>query len=114
MKRHWLLVFPVLALCLLIGYSQSQSNPGSGPADPPEKKFEDFDKVVKGARESEGLFRLYRKDDNLFAEIQPHQLDRPYLLPISIARGSGLGGFTLNFDEQWVVLFRRVGDKVQV
>src|SRR5262249_7548316 len=26
----------------------------------------------------------------------------------------GMGGHTLNFDEQWVILFKRVGEKVQV
>ena len=25
-----------------------------------------------------------------------------------------MGGYTLNFDEQWVLLFKRVGDKVQL
>jgi len=120
MKRHWLLVVPIVAVCLFLGYSVTQralSNPGPNPMEgptAPEKKFEDFDKVVKGARETEGLFRLHRKDDHLYAELQPTQLEKPYLMPISIARGSGLGGFTLNFDEQWVILFKRVGDKVQV
>lgn len=82
--------------------------------DTPEKKFEDFEKLTKGAKEYEGLFRLYRKDDNLYAEIQPHQFEQPLLCPIAIARGMGMGGHTLNFDEQWVLVFRRVGDKVQV
>ena len=80
----------------------------------PEKKFEDFDKVVKGAKEYEGLFKLYQKDDHLYAEIQPHQFDQPFLCPIAIARGLGMGGHTLNFDEQWVLVFRRVGDKVHL
>ena len=78
------------------------------------KKFEDFDKVVKGAKEIDGLFKLYRKDDKLYAELKPFHLNRPYLCPIAIARGLGMGGHTLNFDEQWVLLFRRVGDKVHL
>ena len=32
--------------------------------------------------------------------------------PIAVAHGLGMGGDTLNFGEQWVLLFRRVGDKV--
>src|SRR5205085_3247608 len=80
----------------------------------PEKKFEDFDKVVKGAKEHEGLFKLYHKEDRLYAELRPDQLDKPLLCPIAIARGLGMGGHTLNFDEQWVLVFKRVGDKVQV
>jgi hypothetical protein len=78
--------------------------------DPPEKKLPDFDKTVKGAKEFDGLFKLYRKDEHVFAEIKPNQLDRPLLAPIAIARGSGLGGFTLNFEEQWVLVLKKVSD----
>jgi hypothetical protein len=79
-----------------------------------EKKFEDLDKLVKGAKEHEGLFKLYQKDENLYAEIRQDQLDRPLLCAIAIAKGAGLGGFTLNEDEQWVLVFKRVGDKIHL
>jgi hypothetical protein len=85
-----------------------------GAATAPEKKFEEFDKVVKGAKEYDGLFKLYQKDENLYAEIRQDQFDKGLLCPMAVARGGGLGGFTLNFDEQWVLLFKRVGDKVQL
>jgi hypothetical protein len=77
-----------------------------------DKKYEDFNKVMQGAKEYDGLFKLYFKDNRLYAEIQSSQFEHSYLLPMAIARGMGLGGYTLNFDEQWVVFFRRVGDKV--
>ena len=80
----------------------------------PEKKYGDFAALVKGAKEYEGLFKLHHKDDHLYAEIQQHQFGRHLLCPMAIARGMGMGGYTLNFDEQWVVFFRRVGDKVQL
>jgi hypothetical protein len=84
----------------------------SALAMPAEKKYPDFSKVTQGAKEYDGLFKLYHKDDHLYMEIASHQFDRPFLLPMAIARGMGYGGRTLNFDEQWVVLFRHVGDKV--
>jgi len=84
------------------------------PTDAPEKKYPDFATVVKGAKVHDGLFTLHQKDDQLFAEIQPQQFDKPYLLPISIAQGAGVGGTTLNFDEQWVIAFKKQGDKVFV
>jgi hypothetical protein len=84
------------------------------PTEPGEKKYEDFDKVTKGAKEYDGLFKLHLKEDRLYAEIRPDQFDKPFLLPIAIARGLGMGGHTLNFDEQWVVMFKRVGDRVQL
>jgi hypothetical protein len=76
----------------------------------PEKKFPDFDKVLKGAKEIDGLFKLYQKDEHLYAEIKPAQLNRPLLCPMAIARGMGMGGYTLNFEEQWVLLFKKVSD----
>lgn len=86
-----------------------------GQMETPPKKFEDFDKVVAGAKVYEGLFKLYQKDDHVYAEIQPNQLDRAYLAPISLARGGvGFAGHTLNFDEQWVISFKRVGDKIHL
>jgi hypothetical protein len=83
-------------------------------AKAPAKKFEDFDKLTKGGKELEGLFRLHHKDDHVYAEIRPDQFEKLFLCPVAIARGAGLGGYTLNFDGQWVLLFRRVGDKVQL
>ena len=73
------------------------------PPAPPLSKFDDFDKVVNGAKEYDGLFKLYQKDEHLFAEIEPNQFDQPFLCPIAVARGVGMGGHTLNFDEQWVL-----------
>jgi hypothetical protein len=82
--------------------------------EPPEKKFEDFNKTIQGAKEFDGLFKLYQKEDQLLAEIRPDQFEKSLLCPIAIARGMAMGGYTLNFDEQWVLLFRRVGNKVHL
>lgn len=90
--------------------------PGKSPPTlpTPDKKFEDFATVTKGAKEYDGLFKLHHKDDKVYMEIRRDQFDRPLLAPIAIARGMGMGGYTLNFDEQWVLLFRRVGDRVHL
>ncbi len=106
----------LLSLAVLAGFLLGPSPRSTVQADDEhhEKKFEDFDKVTKGAKVHEGLFKLYRKDDRLLAEILPYQLDKPFLCPISIARGIGMGGHTLNFGDQWVLVFRRVGDKLHL
>jgi hypothetical protein len=39
-----------------------------------------FEEKVLNARKSEGLFNLYRKEDNLYLEIQPEQFGKQYLL----------------------------------
>jgi hypothetical protein len=100
-----------------VGQELTISPKSAGPGvpalpSPSDKHYEDFNKVIQGAKEYEGLFKLYQKDDRLYMEIQNHQFERPFLLPMAIARGMGLGGHTLNFDEQWVLFFRRVGEKV--
>ena len=107
MTRRCLSLF---ALALFAVPAQAQIIPSTTPP-----KFEEFDKVVAGARTHEGLFRLYQKEDRLYAELQPFQLDRPYLCAISLARGGmDQAGWTLNGDEQWVISFKRVGDKVHL
>jgi hypothetical protein len=86
--------------------------PPSRPGD--EKKFRDFDEVVRGARRFEGYFTLHRKDEHLYAEISPHQFDDQFLLPITIARGLAMAGHPVNEGDTWVLSFHRAGDKVQV
>jgi hypothetical protein len=113
MRRSWFWFIPLGMLSLaMMGHPAPTT--GQMPGAPP-KKFPDFDEVVKGATPLDGLFKLYRKDDTVYAELRPGQFDQPFLCPISIARGlSGgwFGGDTLNYDNQWVLLFHRVGDRV--
>ncbi|MHC5543800.1 DUF5117 domain-containing protein, partial [Singulisphaera rosea] len=40
--------------------------------------------------------------------------DQPMLAPIAIARGMAMAGQPLNFGDEWVLLFKRVGDRVQL
>lgn len=74
----------------------------------------EFAMATKGAKEHDGLFKLYQKDDRVLMEIRPDQMNKPYLCPIAVAKGGGMGGHTLNNDEQWVLLFKKVGEKVQL
>jgi hypothetical protein len=112
MRRHWVYLPLIGALTLaLVGHSGRTTGQHGGGGG---RKFADFDTVVRGAEEHKGLFRLYHKDDQVYAEIGPGQFNHPFLCPIAIARGIGQGGYTLNFDEQWVLLFRRQGDHVHL
>src|SRR5262245_11476809 len=114
MKRLLLTAPGLLALALALAPAARAQVPFGPPGDSEPPRFPDFNQVVKGAKEYEGLFKLYHKDDRLMMEIQPFQFDKPVLCPIAVARGAGMGGYTLNFDEQWVLLFKRVGDKVHL
>src|SRR5438477_10789726 len=110
MARSLLLTLAVPALFIFSLVAPAQP----APEEAPEKKFGDFAKLVKGAKEVDGLFKLHQKDDHVYMEIAQHQFEKPLLAPIAIARGLGSGGSTLNDDDQWVLMFRRVGDKIHL
>ena len=57
----------------------------------------------------DGLFTLYRTNDTLYAEIKPPQLDQPFIAPMAIARGMAMAGQPLNFGDEWILVFQRVG-----
>jgi hypothetical protein len=97
-----------------VPYRQAVQISEGQPFGMEQSRFQDFNTVVRGAKEYTGLFKLHQKDDHLYMEILPQQFNKPVLCPIAVARGGGMGGFTLNFEEEWVLIFKRVGDKVQV
>ncbi len=90
----------------------SGAPPATTPAPPP--KFKDYSEVIKGTERFEGLFTLYKTNDTLYAEIKPPQFDQPFIAPMAIARGLAMAGRPLNFGDEWILVFRKLGDKVQL
>ena len=80
-----------------------------------KKEFEDFDKVIEDSKSHEGFFKLHQKKENLYCEIQPSQLDQPFLCMISLSRGLGRG-FLISgmIMDDWLLVWRRVGDNVHL
>ena len=80
-----------------------------------KKEYEDFNKVIEDSKSYQGYFTLYKKKENLYCEILPAQLNKPFLLMSSIARGIGSGyllsGMTM---DEWLLEWKRVGDKVHL
>lgn len=97
------------------GQAPQGATPQGAAAQPPHKEFEDWDKVLAESEKFPGVFNLYRKKERLFLEVGGHQLEKPYLFLMAIARGIGagevLGGMTL---DDWLITFRRVGDRVHI
>jgi hypothetical protein len=85
---------------------------GRGPRGAPGP-FQDFNTVTQGAENFEGLFTLHKKGDHLYAEIRPDQFNQPLLVPVTIARGLAMAGMPVG-DDDLVLMFRRVGDRIQV
>jgi hypothetical protein len=72
-----------------------------------------FDAIVDGAERCEGLFTLYRKGRDLFAELQPEQMETDLLFLVT--RGSGLGERWLYYGDpvkDALVRFRQVDDQI--
>ena len=72
--------------------------------------------ILKEAKTVEGMWTLYQKGNNLFAELSGGDYQAEHLVNIAISRGIAqgqlLGGMTWNDD--WVWQFRKVGDNVHV
>jgi hypothetical protein len=99
--------------------AKSQSKPASeGSSDKPKPKYPPFAEMFKDAEKKEGLITFLKKDDQLFAEIGPRQLDRDYIVLMTIARGIGqtpiLGGFSWGFGDDAVWQFRKAGENIQL
>ncbi len=88
------------------------TRPGARGGEP--SRLQNFADLTKGATKHEGFITLYQKDQHLYAEIKPHQLEQPILAPMVIARGSASAGQPLNFGDEWVIAFRRVGENLQL
>ena len=125
MKRYWFGSPKAFALWIagVIGVSpvaaQVPEFGGDGPTpfpgmNRPDPRIMEFANISRGAKVHDGLIKLYHKDENVFAELTPQLLNKPLLCPIAVAKGGGMGGSTLNFDEQWVLLFKKVNDKIHL
>ena len=71
------------ALAVAMGTGGLRAQEPASNREGPAKKFKDFAEVVKDAGKIDGLFTLHRKDDHLYAEIKPNQLDQPMICPIA-------------------------------
>jgi hypothetical protein len=93
-------------------HAPNPAPPAAKPGEP--KKFQDFNELTKDSKKYDGFITLHEKEQHLYAEIKPNQLEQPILAPIVIARGSANAGSPLNFGDEWVLMFRRVDDKLQL
>lgn len=96
----------------------SGSHNSSGGASEEKPEYPPFDKVLGDAEVHDGMLKLYEKEDRLYAELGSGNLDKDYIVLISIAKGIGqrplLGGMSWGFGDDWVWQFRKVGDQIHV
>jgi hypothetical protein len=101
--------------------------PGSQPAVvvpvPSPNGLRTFAEVVRDAKEQKGLFHVWQKDDKVWLEIGPDQLDQPYFFSTNLDQGLGESRFlagsmssslSRRFGGPAVVVFHKVGGQVQL
>ncbi|MEX0613943.1 MAG: zinc-dependent metalloprotease [Pirellulales bacterium] len=100
--------------------AKPQAKPAAeSAASAPKPKYPPYDEFFTDAEQpQEGLIKLRRKDDHWFAELGPGQLDRDYIVLITIARGIGqtpiVGGWSWGFGDDAVWQFRKAGENIQL
>ncbi|HEY1067350.1 MAG TPA: DUF5117 domain-containing protein, partial [Pirellulales bacterium] len=83
-----------------------------------QDKHPPYADVIKDATPINGLIKLHKKGEKLLAEITPSQMNKDFLVLISIAQGVSegqlLGGMSWGFGDDWVWQFRTVDDSVHL
>ena len=121
MRKLWIFCICVIAFsyyCYSIDAQETTEQGQTAATKETTKKkteYDDFAKVIEDSKSYQGLYRLYQKKENLYCEIQPNQLNKPFLCMLSISRGIGSGrilsGMTM---DEWLLEWRRVGDRVHL
>jgi len=98
-----------------VAASAPKSGTVSLKTTPPGSGLRPFADVVKGARQIDGLFTVWQKDDKVWLELKPSDLDQPFFMSPKSKTGIGEGRFFggLMADEV-VVEFRRVHNQLQM
>jgi hypothetical protein len=108
---------PVKAEGSTTSSSSGGSSSGSG-SSAPKPKFPPHSEVLKDFAPVDGLVKMYRKDGRLYAELTGGQMNRDFIILISIAKGIGegplLGGMSWGFGDDAAWQFRKVDDNIHV
>jgi hypothetical protein len=98
----------------ILSQMRAAGGPGRVGGGASDRHYPDFNEMTRGAEKIDGLFTLHRKDEHLYAEIRPHQLDQPMLVLATIARGLGRTGEPVSNGDEMVVVFRKVDEHIQL
>ena len=93
------------------------------PPLPPPSLLRTFAEVTRDAQEMPGLFNVWRKDDKVWIELTPEQLEHMYFFSTNLDQGIGESRFlagsmssslSRRFGGPAIVVFRKVGPNVQL
>ncbi|MEX2121129.1 MAG: zinc-dependent metalloprotease [Pirellulales bacterium] len=91
--------------------AQAQAAPAKPKYPPATEVLKDFEAIT-------GLIKLHRKENKVYAELTGGNLNKDYIVLISIARGIGQGsvlaGMSWGFGDDWLWQFRKIDDNIQI
>lgn len=123
-RARWLstlLATLLLGACVQVYPEPQKPTPTAGPAGAQAKgqeekgPFKPYDEVLKDTRPIDGFFKAHLKRDNtLFLEIRPDQLDKDFGMALHFSRGLGDFGVQdgLPLTDTQLMRFERVGDRL--
>jgi len=88
--------------------------PGTPQVTPPVPSPRAFATVIRDAKLLPGFFNLYEKEEKVFIELKPEQLNTPYYLSINRTQGLGENLIYPFMMRGYVVEFRKIGGLVQM
>jgi hypothetical protein len=98
--------------------SNAPATTTSGKTTTSKPKYPSYSEFLEGAQTIDGMIRLHRKDVRLYAELTSGDLNKDFIVLISIARGIAqrqlLGGMSWGFGDDWIWQFRKIDDRIQV
>ncbi len=80
------------------------------PTDP-----KPFKEVIKDAKEIAGFFKTYRKDEKVWLEVKPDQLDVPFFFSYNVTQSMGeRGNYGSQMGRSHLVFLRKIGNQIQM
>ena len=74
-----------------------------------------FTEIIKDAKQIPGYFTLYQKDEKVWIEVKPEQLNAPFYFQTNTTRGIGQSGLYPNWMLRGhIVEFNKLGNNVQL
>jgi hypothetical protein len=87
----------------------------SAAEKPDPAALKPFKDVVKGAKEIKGFFTLHQKDEKVWIEIKPEQLDVPFFFSVNTPNSLGERGlYGSQMGDSHMAVFKRIGNNIQL
>lgn len=74
-----------------------------------------FKEIIKDAKEMKGFFNLYQKDEKVWIEIKPDQINKPFFFSYNIPNSVGERGlYGSQMGGSHMAVFKKIGNQVQL